>query len=98
MNQSQFIRKVASEMDVSIPEAKLWVSTVFDALTEEIMSQDKVIIMNFGTFRRKIRAPLKRGDVKNKDKTIIIPQKTVVSFETSPFLENIAAEEYPLEN
>ena len=85
-------------MGTSISEAKIWVSTIFDVLTDEIMSQDKVIIMNFGTFKRKKRAAIRRGDVKNPGETIEYPAKTIVTFETSPFLETKAVEDYPLNN
>ena len=96
MTNSQFIREVASHMDVSIPEAKIWVSVIFDTLTDKIMSEDKVIILNFGTFKRKIRKPRRRGDI-NTGQVVTDPAKTVASFDPSGYLEYKVVEEAPLE-
>lgn len=96
MNQLQFAKKVASETGVSVSEAKSWISAIFNILTEQIMTQDRVVIMNFGTFRRKNRAPLIRGDLKNPGKKIEYPEKTVVCFDVSSYLECMAEEDFPL--
>ena len=77
-------------------EAKRWVIAVFETLTDEVMVQDKINIMNFGTFKRKIRKPKKRLDC-NTGLIVIDPSKTAVTFSPSDFLKYRVAEEAPLE-
>ena len=96
MTRLEFSRVVAKKMGTSVVEAKLWVSTVFDALTDEIMVQDKINIMNFGTFKRKIKQPKKRLDC-NTGLVVTDPIKTVVTFAPSDVMRDRAAEEAPLE-
>ena len=103
MTRSEFSRKVANHVKeqypdskVSYAEAKLWVSMVFDVLTEEILTEDRVTLINFGTFFRKLREPHKRGDLNNPGKTIVTPAKTVVTFIPSDYLEDRVTNEAPL--
>ncbi|MEG1563309.1 MAG: HU family DNA-binding protein [Oscillospiraceae bacterium] len=91
MTRTELVRKMASKMGVEIRESKLWVTSIFDTLTEAIMNEDRVTLVNFGTFRRKIRSSKKRGDI-NTGEIIIDPAKTIVSFSPSDFLEQTIAE------
>lgn len=95
MTQSEFTEVVAKKANVSVAQAKEWVRIIFNTLAEEIMTEDKVYIWNFGTFKRKIRKPKRRGDI-NTGELVTDPPKTVVSFVPGEYLERKVAEEYPL--
>lgn len=95
MNREQFARKVAKKTDVSICEARFWVENMFDILTEEIMINEKVTIMNFGTFKRKFRKECNRINISTKEMSVS-PAKTAVVFKPSVYLSNKIAEEAPL--
>lgn len=86
MTRNEFIRCVASELQTTIPETKFWVESIFEILADKILIEDKVIIKNFGTFKRKIRKPKKRWDC-NEGRTVIDPERTAVVFSPSDFLE-----------
>ena len=96
MTRSEFSRKVAKKMQTDVVEAKLWVMVIFDTLSDEIMTHDKVNIMNFGTFKRKIKQPKRRMDC-NTGEIVVDPEKTMVTFSPSEYLKYRAAEEAPLE-
>lgn len=96
MTRSEFSRVVAKKMQSSIVESRVWVEVIFDTLTEEIMSQDKVTIMKFGTFKRKLRKPKRRGDI-NTGKAVLDPARTLVSFIPSEYMAARVAKEAHLE-
>ena len=95
MTQLEFTKKVAKNANVSAPQAKEWVQLIFNTLAEEIMTEDKVYIWNFGTFKRKVRKAKRRGDI-NTGELVTDPPKTVISFTPGEYLERMVAEA-PLE-
>ncbi|MBQ7584756.1 MAG: integration host factor subunit beta [Desulfovibrionaceae bacterium] len=53
MNKTEFIRKLAIEVDIPLNEAKEILSIVVDALKNGLMEEDRIEIRGFGSFQIK---------------------------------------------
>jgi len=87
MNKKELVDQVASKREITKKEAELLVDTVFDTITESILSGDKVLISGFGTF--KVHHREQRKGVSPKSKEIItIPASNTLTFKPSNRLKD----------
>ena len=80
MTKSEFNRNLASKLGVSIKRAGEITEGFLEAITEGLVTEDKVAFIGFGTFEKKFKA--ERSGVRNpKDGTeCVVPAHNVVKF------------------
>ncbi|MFA6832508.1 MAG: HU family DNA-binding protein [Bacteroidaceae bacterium] len=98
MTRNEFAREVANKMKNDYPlagisneDAKIWTMAVFDCLADTLLSDGKVILLNFGTFETYAAKPRKRGDIISKS-TVIDPPRARLKFTIAPVLDKKIAE------
>lgn len=86
MTKAEFITLLATKLNASKTEAENVFSTVFEALTDLLVNQDKFMVPEFGTFSTKIREE-KTGRNPSTGKEMIIPRAVVAQFKSAPKLK-----------
>ncbi len=79
MTKSEFNKNLASKLEVSIKRASEITEGFLEAITEGLVTDDKVAFIGFGTFEKKLR----KGHLGRNPKTgmeIEIPEHNVVKF------------------
>ena len=79
MTKSEFNRNLASKLGVSIKRASEITEGFLEAITEGLVTDDKVAFIGFGTFEKKLR----KGHLGRNPKSgeeIEIPEHNVVKF------------------
>ena len=82
MNRRQFWIKYAQENGISQEKAKMYCKAFFDLLARSIAEEDRVYIMDFGTFKKKRVKAHHIKDV-NTGEYIEIPEKEKIVFEAT---------------
>jgi Bacterial nucleoid DNA-binding protein len=82
MNKKELIDEVARKRDLTKKEAEVLVDTVFDTISDSVMSGDKVLVSGFGTFKVHHREERKGVSPKTKE-TMIIPASKTLAFKPS---------------
>ena len=59
MTEAEFYSNVAKKLDISFKEAKDGVSVILECITEELLRDGKVKLVDFGSFEVVDRAPRK---------------------------------------
>lgn len=77
MNKKELVETVSQQRDISKKEAEILVDTVFDIITESVVSGNKVLISGFGTFKVNDRKARKGISPKTQEEMIIPASKTV---------------------
>lgn len=90
MNKGDLIVAIANERKISQREATELLNTVFDCITEGLMSDGEVTIRGFGAFRA-VEAAARTGRNIKTGATIEIPARTRVKFKSYQKLELDAA-------
>ncbi|MCD8500287.1 MAG: HU family DNA-binding protein [Gammaproteobacteria bacterium] len=86
MTKADFINHLAAKLNITKAEADHVFLTVFDALTDVLMDQDKMMVPDFGTFSTKIREE-KTGRNPATGKEMLIPRAVVAHFKPAPKLK-----------
>lgn len=93
MTRNEFAKVVANKMKHNYPhagisneDAKIWTMAVFDCLADTLINNEKVILLNFGTFETYTTKPRKRGDI-NSNSTVVEPSKVRLKFTTATNLK-----------
>ena len=79
MTKSEFNKVLANKLEVSIKRASEITEGFLEAITEGLVTDDKVAFIGFGTFEKKLR----KGHLGRNPKTgmeIEIPEHNVVKF------------------
>lgn len=79
MKKTDFILHLAEKLGVSKSEADNIFIGVFETMTDVLVSQDKMLVPDFGTFSTRIRAE-RTGRNPSTGNTIVIPRTVVVNF------------------
>lgn len=87
MNKKELIDTVSQQRNITRKEAELLVDTVFDTITDSVVSGDKVLISGFGTFRVNNRKA-RKGISPKTQKEMIIPASKTVTFKPSNRLKD----------
>lgn len=87
MNKKELIDIVSEKRDITKKDAEVLVNTVFDTMTDSMISGDKVVISGFGTFKVNERQARKGVSPKTKE-TITIPACKTVTFKPSNRLKD----------
>ena len=79
MTKVELIAEVATEAEITKVESEKVVNAVLDTIVEQVSAGNKVQIVGFGTFEKKIRAARKGHNPKTGEE-IDIPEATVPKF------------------
>ncbi|HRG19302.1 MAG TPA: HU family DNA-binding protein [Flavobacterium lutivivi] len=82
MNKSELIKAVAEKTDLTQAQAKEAVNTALDVIKEATLSEGKVSLAEFGTFKKHISAP-RAGRNPSTGELLEIPSKTSIKFKAS---------------
>ena len=98
MTRSEFARVVADKMKndypragISYRDAKIWTVALIDCLSDMVLKEGRVTLLNFGTFETYTTKPHKRGDINSKS-TVTDPPRVRLRFTASPELNKKVAE------
>ena len=92
MNRKDLVATVSEEMGITKKDAKLVVETVLDAVTTGMVTDGKVSLAGFGTFKTVNRAARKARNPQTGEE-IDVPAKTVPRFKASKILTEAINEE-----
>lgn len=80
MNKAELIKAISEESGLSQKDTALFLDSFVDVVTTAVANNEKVKIVDFGTFSSKERAPKLGVNPKNPSEKIQIPAKTVPTF------------------
>ena len=87
MKKADLVSAVAEKSGVQKKDADKVVTAVFDSISEELQSGDKVQLVGFGTFEVKQRSERKGRNPQTKEE-IIIPASKAPSFKAGKALKD----------
>lgn len=87
MNKKDLIKYVSDKTLITEKDAGVIIDVVFEGLKKGILSEDRIVIQNFGSFFPVTRASRKAMHPQTGEK-IDVPEKTVVKFKLSNSLYN----------
>ena len=79
MIKKELVQKVSEKTGLTQKQVKFALETAFDEIKESVANGDKVSLVGFGVFEKKIRAE-KRGTNPSNGEIMIIPQTNVPAF------------------
>ena len=82
MNKSELIKAVAEKTDLTQAQAKEAVNTALDVIKEATLSEGKVVLSEFGVFKKHVSAE-RVGRNPNTGEVINLPSKTSIKFKAS---------------
>jgi integration host factor subunit beta len=86
MVRSEIVQTIARKNpDLSVRELELIVSTIFDAVIEQLASGGRVEIRRFGTFSTRARMARVGRDPRTRDR-VEVAAKRAIHFTASPLL------------
>lgn len=88
MNKSELISAIAQKSGLSKVDAKKALDATLDAITSEVKSGGKVVLVGFGTFSVSERSARKGINPRTKA-TIEIPAKKAAKFKAGSDLSNL---------
>ena len=83
MNREEFCRAYAAEYGTTLKYAREACYTIFEFLGKKILEEDRVYLLNFGTFKRQETKPHRIWNV-NKQEYTTTPAGEKVIFKPSP--------------
>jgi DNA-binding protein HU-beta len=90
MTKAELINAVAEKSDLTKKDSEKAVSAVIDAITEALVSGDKVSLVGFGTFEVKSRAARKGINPRTKE-PMPIPASKLPAFKAGKALKESVA-------
>ncbi|MFA5585782.1 MAG: HU family DNA-binding protein [Saccharofermentanales bacterium] len=88
MNKTDLINAVAAKTELSKKDSEKAVSAVFEVITEQLASGEKVVLVGFGTFEVRHRAARKGRNPSTKEE-IQIPATKAPAFKAGKGLKTI---------
>lgn len=88
MNKADLVNVMADSADISKAQAAKALDAMLDAITGALKSNDKVTLVNFGTFSVAERAA-RTGRNPRTNKIIKIPEKRVAKFKPGKSLADV---------
>ena len=88
MNKREIAEAIFKKLDVKRFEAYAFIDLMIEVMTETLDKGDKVVIVNFGTF--KVVERLEKKVIEpNSKKPMVIPARRIVKFLPSQNLKNL---------
>lgn len=87
MNKKELIESVSEQRNLTKKDAEILVDTVFDTITNSMVSGDKVLISGFGTFKVNHRKA-RKGISPKTQQEMTIPASNTVTFKPSNRLKD----------
>lgn len=88
MNKAELIKAISEESGLSQKDTAVFLDSFVNVVTETVAKEEKVKIVDFGTFYAKERAPKLGVNPKNPTEKINIPAKTVPMFSAGKGFKN----------
>lgn len=86
MNNKEFISELSKRMGYTSKDANLYVSTIFNSMTQELQNGKSIVIQGFGSFE--VKKKMERISVNPTTKQrMLIPPKLVISYKPSVSLK-----------
>ncbi len=89
MNKSDFIERLAAELDVPKKEAENIYKTFLGIIINELRVGNEVTLTGFGTFSSRVRKARKGVNPQNPSEEIEIPDVRVAKFKAGKTLKDI---------
>lgn len=87
MNKGELVSDVAKRCNITKKEAEVYVTAVFDGISESLIQEEKVQIPSFGTFELKYRGERILKSPRTGEEMVVAPVK-VPSFKVSKMLKD----------
>lgn len=87
MNKKELVAEVARRANITAKDSEMFVDTVFDAISDHLVENDKVVISNFGTFEVRVRAA-RTGINPATGESISIPEQRTPAFKAGKQLKD----------
>ena len=87
MRQRQIIKEAAEQVDIKQSEAKEIIESCISAISDNILSNNKIDIPDFGTFSL-IKQKEKNASIPGKEQKVIIPEHYKLQFKVSESLKS----------
>ena len=88
MNKKQIAEKIFNKLDIKRFEAYSFIDLLIEAICEQLVNGEKVVISNFGTFKV-VRRLEKRVINPNTKKEMTIPGRRIIKFLPSKNLKEL---------
>ena len=86
MNNKEFISELSKRMGYTSKDTNLYVSSVFNSMTQELQNGKSIVIQGFGSFE--VKKKMERISVNPTTKQrMLIPPKLVISYKPSVSLK-----------
>ncbi len=89
MNKSDFIERLAAELEVSKKEAEHIYKTFLGIIISELKAGNEVTLTGFGTFSSRVRRARKGVNPQNPSEEIRIPDVRVAKFKAGKTLKDL---------
>ena len=87
MNKSDLIGKMSADAGITKTQAQTALNSFIEATTDALKSNDKVILVGFGTFSTSVRSA-RKGRNPQTGKSIELPAKNYVKFKVGKALSD----------
>lgn len=91
MIKKDIIEKVSDSTGMTIDQATLVVNATINAITESLSHGQDVYLRGLGTFNVRVRKPKTARNI-SKNTTIILPERKVIKFKPSIWLNKTVSE------
>ena len=88
MNKSELIDKIAGKTELTKKDTGLFVNSLTEAITEELVKGEKVQLVGFGTFETRDRKERIGRNPRNPQEKIKIPKSRAVVFKSGKTLKD----------
>ncbi|WP_249030232.1 HU family DNA-binding protein [Tannockella kyphosi] len=87
MNKKELVESLSEKRNITKKEAEVFVDTIFDTITDQLVADEKVLISGFGTFKVNHRNERKGVSPKTQE-VMTIPASSTVNFKPSNRLKD----------
>ncbi len=90
MNKADLVTQVAAKTDQSKKVVDAVITATFESIVDAVASNDKVLLVNFGSFEPKVRSE-REGRNPKTGAPLTIPAKTIPTFSAGKaFIDKVA--------
>jgi len=87
MNKKELVKEVADKNDITVKESEQLVDSIFDVISDHLVTGESILISNFGTFEIRKRAA-RSGRNPSTGETISIPEQRTPAFKAGKQLKD----------
>ena len=90
MNKNEFTEAVAEKAGLTKKDAKNAVDACIDIITENLVKNETITFLGFGSFTT-VKRGVRKARVPGTDKTVEVPATTIVKFKVGKALKSAVA-------